>query len=67
MVACCGHEIGSEWFESLNGEIMIRDFDKEGNKAVSYLVSCEMCLPIYREVEIFPEEVEDWLEGRLEV
>ncbi len=67
MVACCGHEIDIDWFESTDGEIMIKDFDKEGNKAVSLMVSCEACLPAYRNVEIRPDEVEEWLDGRMVV
>ncbi len=67
MIATCGHEICIDWFESTDGEIMIRDSDKEGNRAVSYLVSCEACLPAYRDLEIMPSDVEEWLDGRVVV
>jgi len=66
MTATCGHGIDTEWFESTDGEIIIKDYDKVGDRVASYCVVCKNCLTMYRDIELEPSEVDPWLEGMLD-
>jgi len=66
MTAVCGHDIDTEWFESTEGEIIIRDFDSKGDRMASYCVVCKDCLTMYSGIELEPSEIEPWLEGTLD-
>lgn len=45
IIATCGHELK---IMTLSNQIAIKEYDRMGNKVVSYIVVCDDCLVWYR-------------------
>jgi hypothetical protein len=62
IIATCGHKISDKWFKGKAGEIIIKDFDRDGDKCASYLNVCKKCLPAYKDIELEMSNIDSWLD-----
>ena len=63
IIATCGHKLTEK--EGMGISIMVKDQNKDGSKAVSYIVVCDKCYKWYKKVNIIlqTEKIADkWLE-----
>ena len=62
IIATCGHELKKS--EELGIAIAIKDFHKDGSKAVSYITVCKKCFKWYKKKKLIletGEEIDDYL------
>lgn len=50
MRATCGHEINGAWLQQ--GAVCVKEYSREGNKAISYRVLCPDCLANYEKAKL---------------
>jgi hypothetical protein len=61
VIATCGHELTEK--EGLGITVAIKEFDKFGDKIVSYPTLCAKCLKKYKKRKLIlnsQEEIENW-------
>jgi hypothetical protein len=67
MIATCGHEIGLRWFHDKDSVIHIKEFSREGQRAVSQMVVCPRCRKFYGKHRLILEDTKaerEWLKQR---
>jgi hypothetical protein len=56
IIGTCGHRIDRTNKNSLGFPIAIKDYDKEGNEVISFLIVCKDCLKWYQKENLIIKE-----------
>lgn len=66
VIGTCGHELAADWFDSDESCVAIKDYTREGGRAVSYNCVCPECKAHHeKEGAILKTEQQEseWLDG----
>jgi hypothetical protein len=69
MIGTCSHAITDEWFDSEEGFLKIKDFDREWNRAISCVLYCPKCaeyIKLQKDGRYLcntKKDEDDWLSG----
>lgn len=64
--ASCGHKISSNWMFSNEGLISVKNYDRNGDRTVDYMLACSECKSQLRKLgKILETEraCQEWLKG----